>query len=132
MYDDSDRVIPLFIGQAKRNEPMTVFGKDKCLDFTYIDDTVDGLVLAVEKFDSAKNETLNLALGEATTIIRLAEVIKELLGISSEIHIENNRPGEVVQYIADISKAKKLLGYEPQTSFDEGIKKTVEWYEANA
>jgi len=131
MYDDSDRVIPLFIRQAKANETLTVFGKEKCLDFTYIDDTVNGLILAVEKLDDVKNETINLAFGEATTIVRLAEVIKDLLGSSSEIRTEDNRPGEVVQYIADISKAKKLLGYEPQTSFDEGIKKTIQWYEAS-
>ncbi|MBU0766686.1 SDR family NAD(P)-dependent oxidoreductase [Patescibacteria group bacterium] len=131
MYDDSDRVIPLFIRQAKANETMTIFGKDKCLDFTYIDDTVNGLILAVEKFDDAKNETINLAFGDATTIVRLAEVLKELHGSDSEIDIQDNRPGEVIQYIADISKAKKLLGYEPLTPFDEGIKKTVEWYNSN-
>jgi len=128
MYDDSDRVVPLFIRQAKANEKMTVFGKDKCLDFTYIDDTVNGLMLALKKIESAKNETINIAYGEGVQLVNLAETIKNLIGSGSEITIKDNRPGEVVRYVADISKAKKLLGYEPKTSFEEGIRKTVEWY----
>ncbi|MBU2213274.1 SDR family NAD(P)-dependent oxidoreductase [Patescibacteria group bacterium] len=131
MYDDSDRVVPLFIRQAKANETLIVFGEEKSLDFTYINDTANGLILALDKFEAAKNETINLAFGEATSIMQLAEVIKNLLGSQSEIRVEKNRPGEVVQYIADISKAKKLLGYDPKTPFDEGIKKTVEWYKSN-
>jgi nucleoside-diphosphate-sugar epimerase len=131
MYDDSDRVIPLFIKQAKANEALTVFGKDKCLDFTYIDDTIDGFILALDKFEEAKNETYNLAFGEGTTIVALANAVKDLLGSSSEVNIKDNRPGEVVKYVADISKAKERLGYRPKTSFEEGIKKTVEWYKKN-
>ena len=132
MYDDSDRVIPLFIRQAKANEQLTVFGKEKYLDFTYIDDTVEGLILTLEKFDEAKNDTYNIAYGEGITLVHLAEVIKELTGSSSKINITDNRPGEVVQYVADTSKAKAKLGYEPQISFPEGIKKTIEWYEKNS
>ena len=131
MYDDSDRVVPLFIRQAKANETLIVFGEEKSLDFTYIDDTANGLILALDKFEAAKNETINLAFGEATSIMQLAEVIKNLLGSQSEIRVEKNRPGEVVQYIADISKAKKLLGYDPKTPFEEGIKMTVGWYKSN-
>ena len=128
MYDDSDRVVPLFIRQAKANDTMTVFGRDKCLDFTYIDDTINGLMMMLEKFESAKNQTYNLACGKGTTIVHLAEKVKELLGSSSEIATKDNRMGEVVQYDADVDKAKAKLGYEPTTDFEEGIKKTVEWY----
>ena len=131
MYDDSDRVVPLFIKQAKANEGMTVFGKDKCLDFTYIDDTISGLLLMLENFDSAKNNIYNLACEKGTTIVHLAEKIKELLGSSSEITIKDNRPGEVVQYVANVDKAREKLGYNPQTDFDEGIKRTIEWYQKN-
>jgi UDP-glucose 4-epimerase len=131
MYDDSIRVVPLFIRQAKANEPMKVFGTDKCLDFTYIDDTVSGIMLTLEKFDTIQNQTINLAFGEGTTILKLAEQVKELLGSTSTIDLGDPRTGEVVRYIADISKAKKLLGYDPKTSFDEGIRKAVEWYAKN-
>ena len=131
MYDDSVRVVPLFFRQAKDNKTLNVFGKEKCLDFTYIDDCVAGIVLGVEKFETAKNDTYNLAYGEGTTILHLAEEMKRLLGSNSAIKTTSARTGEVTHYIADISKAKKKLGYSPKTPFSEGIKKSVEWYTKN-
>lgn len=131
MYDDSVRVVPLFIRLARANEPMMIFGKEKCLDFTYIDDTVSGIIAGIDRFESAKNDTYNLATGEGETIIKLAEDIKRLLKSSSEITLGASRTGEVIRYIADISKARKKLGYEPKISFDEGVKKAVEWYLTN-
>jgi nucleoside-diphosphate-sugar epimerase len=131
MYDDSERVVPLFFRGCRANETLHVFGKDKCLDFTYIDDTVSGIIASLEKFDSVKNATYNLAFGQGTTIVHLAERIKELLGSSSQIELGVPRTGEVVSYVADISKARQKLGYDPQTPFDRGIEKAVEWYKAN-
>lgn len=128
MYDDSVRVVPLYFRQAKAGEPMKVFGKDKCLDFTYIDDCVHGVILGIEKWEAAKNDTYNLAYGEGSTILRLAELMKELLESNSSLEIGTARTGEVTHYIADISKAKKVLGYNPQTKFEDGVKKAVEWY----
>jgi nucleoside-diphosphate-sugar epimerase len=128
MYDDSVRVVPLFIRQARAGEPMTVYGKDKCLDFTYIDDTVDGIIAGIEKFDTAKNDTYNIAYGEGTTIEDLAKSIQELVGTETEITFDDVRTGEIVKYTADIGKAKEKLEYNPKFPFSEGIKKTVEWY----
>lgn len=132
MYDDSIRVVPLFIRQTKADETLTIFGKDKCLDFTYIDDAVAGVMAMLEKFDSAKNDTYNLAFGQGTTIVELAEAVKQLMGSSSTLNIQDSRTGEVTRYIADISKARAKLGYDPKTPFSEGIKKAVEWYKENA
>ena len=131
MYDDSVRVVPLFFRQASANETMTVFGKDKFLDFTYIDDAVDGVMKAIASWDKAKNGTFNLAYGEGTSILHLAEKIKELLKSASKIEVKDSRTGEVTHYIADIGKAKKTFGYDPKTPFDEGIRKSMEWYKAN-
>jgi UDP-glucose 4-epimerase len=130
MYDESNRVIPLFIRRALAGETLTVFGKDKCLDFTYIDDAVQGIMLALEKFDAAKDDTYNIAYGEGVTLVHLAERVKELLRSRSEIVLGENRTGEVIRYVADIAKAKKMLGYKPITPFEEGIRKTVEWYQS--
>jgi nucleoside-diphosphate-sugar epimerase len=131
MYDDSERVVPLFIRKCRANEPMTVFGKEKCLDFTYIDDNVAGITKAIEQFEKGKNRTYNLAYGKGTTLVDLAETVKQLLGSTSEITLGASRVGEVTRYIADITRARETFGYEPQTSFEEGIKKSVEWYTAN-
>ena len=96
MYDDSIRVVPLFIRLARKNEPLKVFGKDKCLDFTYIDDAIQGVTKILEKFDAISGETINLAYGQGTTIVHLAERVKELLGATSMLEIGEPRTGEVV------------------------------------
>lgn len=132
MYDNSIRVVPLFFRQAKANETMKVFGKEKCLDFTYIDDATDGILGVVQNWTKAKNDTYNIAFGEGTTILALAESMKELLGSSSKIEIGSSRTGEVTHYIADISKAKKTFGYNPKTPFSEGVRKSVKWYQKNS
>ncbi|MDD4319312.1 MAG: NAD-dependent epimerase/dehydratase family protein [Candidatus Peribacteraceae bacterium] len=128
-YDDSERVVPLFIRRAKKNEPLTVFGKEKCLDFTYIDDAVAGILAALDRFEDAKNGTYNIACGKGTTLIHLAERVKELLKSASPVDVGDSRTGEVIRYVADITKARRILGYEPNTSFEEGIRKAVAWYE---
>ncbi len=128
MYDDSNRVIPLWFRQARNNETLRVFGKDKCLDFTYIDDTVQGIIGAVQHFDEAKNDTYNLAYGEGVSLLTVAEDIRRLLGSASEIALESSRTGEVVRYVADITKAKEKLGYSPTTRYASGIEKAIEWY----
>lgn len=130
-YDDSERVVPLFIRLARANKPLHIFGQSKCLDFTYIDDCVHGICQAIEHFETAKNTTYNIAFGEGTTIVHLANRIKEMLQSSSEMIMGEARTGEVTQYIADISKAKKQLQYNPQYSFEKGLEKAVEWYLTN-
>jgi UDP-glucose 4-epimerase len=131
MYDESDRVIPLFIRKAIKNENLVVFGKDKILDFTYIEDAVGGVIKVIQRFNKVKNNIFNIATGKGTKILFVAQLIKKFLNSKSRIIIKQNRPGEVVKYIADISKAKKLLNYEPRTDIIEGIKKTIEWYNRN-
>jgi len=128
MYDESDRVVPLFIRRCKAGEDLTVFGKDKLLDFTYIDDCVDGIRATLERWEHAHNDVYNLAYGEGTTIISVAEQVKELLGTGNKVILGEVRTGEVVKYIADTSKAKKKLLYAPKVPFAEGIMRSVQWY----
>lgn len=128
MYDSSDRLIPLYIQLAKENKDLIVFGRDKLLDFTYIDDTVAGIQLCIEKFDKIKNDVFNLAYGQGSSILEVAQLIKEFMNSKSKIVIKENRTGEVVKYIADISKAKSVIGYNPAITIVEGIKRSIEWY----
>lgn len=128
MYDDSDRVIPLFIRQTLNNEDLTIFGKDKVLDFTYIDDTVDGIIKCIEHFSQEKNSVFNLASGTSIPIIDVAKQIIQGMSGKNSIVLNENRPGEVIRSSIDISKAQKKLGYSPKTQIQEGIKKSIEWY----
>ena len=124
------RVIPLFIHTMLRDEPVTVFGADKTLDFTYVDDCVDGIVRGVERLLAGKvvNETINLAYGQGNTLVRAAELIAGAVGVEPKITLAPPLLGEVTHYVADTSKARQLLGYEPAVPLDDGIARAVAWY----
>ena len=128
MYDQSQRFIPLMLRKMKKNEDIEIFGKDKILDFTYIDDCVEGIIKCIEKFDKIKNNTFNIAFGKGSKLIDVAKLIKKNLQSKSRILLGKNRQGEVVKFVADISKAKKMLGYKPAYSLKEGIKLSIDWY----
>lgn len=130
-YDVSDRVVPLFIAQAQAEESLTVFGEGKILDFTYVDDCVNGVKRVVENFQKISGTTFNIASGEGSSLVNLAKLIVEKTGGNASVHIEPNRTGEVARYVADISKAEKLLGYESKYNFEQGIEKTIQWYLSN-
>jgi nucleoside-diphosphate-sugar epimerase len=124
------RVLPLFIHRTLRGEPVTVYGPEKVLDFTYVDDCVDGIARGVEALAAGRvqNETVNLAFGEGNTLVRAAELIAAAVGVEPQIESAPARLGEVTRYVADIRKARDLLGWEPQTPLDQGIPKAVSWF----
>lgn len=128
MYDESDRAIPFFIRKAQKNDPITVFGKEKLLDFTFLDDTVEGIIAGIERFDQAKNRVINLATGHGSTILEVAQMITAGLGSESSIQVLETRTGEVMKYVADITAANILLGYTPKVTIEEGIKRSILWY----
>ena len=129
MYDDSDRLVPLFIKLIKEGKDLVVFGEEKLLDFTYIDDTVNGIIKCVLEFERVKNDVYNLAYGAGTTILEVAQIVQKLSGNNkSKIIIEKNRPGEIIKYVADIDKIKKTIGYMPKVPIHDGIKKSFDWY----
>jgi UDP-glucose 4-epimerase len=113
-----------------RRETVTVFGRDKVLDFTYVDDCVEGITRGVEELAARRvtNETINLAFGEGNTLISAAELIADALGVDPQIETAPARLGEVTHYVADIRKAQDLLGWRPHTSLAEGIPKAVDWF----
>ncbi len=125
------RVLPLFTHAISRGEPITVYGgREKTLDFTYIDDCVDGIVRGVEALVEGRvvNQTINLAYGQGNTLVYAAERIAAELGTEPQMAIAPSLLGEVTHYVADLSKARALLGYDPQISLDEGIARSVAWF----
>jgi UDP-glucose 4-epimerase len=126
-----ERVLPLFMHQLSRNEPITVFGgDDKVLDFTFIDDCVDGIARGVYSLAEGRvsNKTVNLAYGQGNTLVRAAELIAAELDVEPSITMAPSLLGEVTHYVADVSKARELLGWEPQTALADGIPKSVAWF----
>jgi UDP-glucose 4-epimerase len=125
------RVIPLFTHRLIHNQPITIYGgSDKTLDFTYIDDCVDGLARGLEALVAGNvvNETINLAYGEGNTIVRAAELIAGALAVEPQITFTPALLGEVTHYVADIRKARDLLGWEPHVPLDEGVPRAVAWF----
>ncbi|MCD2200484.1 NAD-dependent epimerase/dehydratase family protein [Halobacterium sp. KA-4] len=127
-FDASDRVVPLFIAQASNGQDLTIYGNEKVLDFTYIEDCVDGIYKVLDNFSKSQGMTFNIASGEGASLVDLAEIVVDKVGADSAIHVEPSRTGEIARYVADISKAQKVLGYQPSFSFEEGIEETVNWY----
>jgi len=126
-----ERVLPLFMHQMSRGEPITVFGgEDKVLDFTYIDDCIDGIARGIERLagGTVANETINLAYGQGNTLIRAAELIAAELSVAPQINHAASLLGEVTHYVADIRKARELLDWQPATPLDQGIPKGVAWF----
>lgn len=123
------RVIPKFIDQINQGQEITVYGQDKILDFTYVDDCVSGVIGGIKLLINGKeaNQTINLAFGQGQTLMAMAELIGAALGVAPEISIRPSRVGEVTHYVANIGKARALLNYNPQTPLDQGIPKAVEW-----
>jgi len=127
-YDTLNRVIPLFIAHCLARKPIDIFGRGKALDFVFIDDAVDGIIRALDRFDQAKNEPYNIASGTGLELSELAEMLKKLTASPVTVSVSDNREGEVMRYVGNIEKAKRVLGYEPKTAFAEGLKRAIEWY----
>jgi UDP-glucose 4-epimerase len=128
--DRMERVIPLFIHKISHDQPITIFGRDKVLDFTYIDDCVAGVYAGIKLLHenpSAAKQTINLAFGQGNSLVDMAAFIAEALGKEPKVTIEPSQVGEVTHYVANVGKARALLNYEPKTPLKEGINKAVNW-----
>jgi UDP-glucose 4-epimerase len=126
-----ERVVPLFIRRLSEGKLVTIFGADKILDFTYVDDCVDGIVRGAERLVSGEvfNHTINLAYGEGNSLVWLAQLIARELGVVPQLRVEPaKRVGEVTHYVADLSRARELLGYQPSTNLEHGVHLAVKWW----
>jgi dTDP-glucose 4,6-dehydratase len=120
------RVVPAFVSQALRNEDFTVFGDGtQTRSFCYVDDEVRGILL-LAKSDFA--EPVNIGNPAEFTMLQFAETVKRLTGSSSKIKFMPLPKDDPKQRKPDISRARELLGWEPQVSHEDGLRKTIEWF----
>ncbi|MGA7730817.1 MAG: NAD-dependent epimerase/dehydratase family protein [Chloroflexia bacterium] len=124
-----ERVIPLFIQRISQDEPITIYGENKVLDFTYVDDCVSGIISGIHALHAGRveNHTINLAYGSGNSLVKMAHLIAGALDKEPNITIAPTQIGEVTHYIADITTARQLLGYEPKVPLEEGIPRAVQW-----
>ncbi len=122
-------VIPKFITRMLDGQPPTIYGDgNQSRDFTYIDNVVHGNLLAATS-DKAPGEMMNLATGGNINLLELVDKLNAILGLDlAPIH-DPPRSGDILHSQADIDKAGELLGYEPIVTFDDGLARTVSWYQ---
>lgn len=126
--DHLTRVIPLFISQALRGEPLMLNGRSNTFDFTHLDDTVNGIIKAIEWIElteAGSCEDFNICTGKTTSLERLAELVIEFTGSSSEIKDNSRRDYDVNNFCGSWEKAKRLLDYSPSISIEEGLKRVI-------
>ncbi len=125
-----ERVIPLFIRRILDGEPITIFGPEKTLDFTYVDDCVRGIVAGIEALLDGRinGQVINLAAGKGQTLLEMVRFIEQATGCKARMRTRPARHGEITRYVADLSKAKELLNYQPGVYLEEGIRRSLDWW----
>jgi len=121
-------VIPNFITAMLDNRPVTIFGDgEQSRDFTHVDNVVQANLLALAAPD-VSGEVFNVACGRRVTLNELAAELRELTGADAEPIYAPPRPGEVRHSLADLTRARERIGYEPSVDLREGLTRTIEHY----
>ncbi len=122
-----DMALFLFTDAILRDKPIQVFGEGKMQrDFTYIDDIADGVVASIDK--NYPEEIFNLGCGRMEELLSYVATIEKATGKTANKELLPMQAGDVRKTSADISKAKKMLGFEPKTMIADGVPKFVEWF----
>jgi UDP-glucuronate 4-epimerase len=126
-----DLAIHKFAKLISEGRPIPVFGDGTTRrDYTYIDDIISGVRAAMD-YDQSNYEVINLGESRTVELRELISLLEKALARRAEIDRQPLQPGDVTQTFADISKARRLLGYSPATQIEEGIEKFVEWFRAS-
>ncbi|MGH2590921.1 MAG: SDR family NAD(P)-dependent oxidoreductase [Actinomycetota bacterium] len=127
-------VIPRFTVACLTGQPPVIYGDgEQARDFTYIDDVIEANIQVALAPEQAAGRVLNVAGGrKPTTVNRLLEMIAAELGVETKAVHEPPRDGDIRLSEADVSLARKLIGYEPAVGIDDGIRRTVAWFQDHA
>src|SRR5579872_5097677 len=127
-------VLAKFITQMLRGERCVIFGDGKqSRDFTYIDNVVSANLLACKASASeVAGRVFNIATGTRVDLNETVQILKKLTGCPGRVDYEPERAGDVKHSLADLSLAKRHLGYQPLVNFEEGLRRTIEWYRSRS
>ena len=121
-------VIPIFVGKALEGQPLTVAGDgSQYRQFVYVEDLAEGNVLALKP--AAMHRTYNLDGAEKISVLQIAETIRKVIG-DVNIQFVEGRPGDFAGKVGVSQRAKDELGWEPKVSFEEGLRRYIEWYKS--
>ena len=123
-----DLAIHKFARLISQGQPIPIFGDGTTRrDYTYIDDIISGVVAAM-KYDQSQFEVINLGESQTVELRRLVELLERAFGKRAILDHQPLQPGDVPLTYADVSKARRLLGYNPQTNIEAGIDRFVDWF----
>jgi len=126
-----DLAIHKFTRAILNDQPLTVYGNgNTSRDYTYVGDIVQG-ILGAMKYSDSNFEIINLGNHYSISLIDLIRAIEKITGKSALLQYGPDQPGDVPKTYADISKAKRLLGYDPQTKLETGLTAFVDWFTSN-
>lgn len=121
-------VIPLFMTRILNGQSPIIYGDGlQSRDFTYVDNVVDAILLAADA-ENVNGQTVNIASGKSYSLLTLVEVLSEQLQQQVTPTHEPPRTGNIKDSLADITKARELLNYEPTIGLEEGLRRTVDYY----
>jgi len=121
-------IVPITIERVLSGKPPIVYGDGlQTRDYIYVKDVVEGLI-KLYGCQESRGKVVNLATGKEITILEIANAIKNETGFEGEIDFQPERKADVRRHCGDITLAKELIDFSPQTSFKDGIKETVSWY----
>jgi dTDP-glucose 4,6-dehydratase len=133
-YQHPEKMIPRFVTQALRDEPLTIHGRGEASrDWVYVDDHAEAIAALVDADPEAvAGEAINVATGTGKSVVEIADLVLDLLAKprSLKAHTQD-RPGQVTRNVGSTDKAERLLGWRARTSFEEGLERTVRWYRDN-
>lgn len=125
-------VIPIFVTRLLSGKPPIVYGDGlQSRDFTFVGNVVKGNLLASEA-PGVAGKIINLADGRQTTLLRLIELLNEMLGTNTKVDFQPARVGDVRESLADITLARKLLNFHPEVELEEGLRRTIHYYRSLA
>jgi UDP-glucose 4-epimerase len=123
--------IPAFVMAILKDEPPTIYGDgEQSRDFTYVDNVVHANLLAARAKHTA-GEAINIACGQAVTLNEIIAMINTSVGKNVKPVYTDRRAGDVMHSLADIKLARKLIGFKPRVSFEQGLRKAIAWYREN-
>jgi UDP-glucose 4-epimerase len=122
-------VLAKFISQMLRGEQPTIFGDgEQSRDFTYIDNAVEANLLSCHAASQAAGKVFNVATGRRVTLNETFQLLRGMTSYKGQPIYGPERGGDIKHSLADISQAEEYLGYKPKVDFEEGLRRTVEWY----
>jgi len=127
-------VLAKFITGMLEGKPPTIFGDgEQSRDFTYIDNCVQAnLAACTAPAKQAAGEVFNIATGARFTLNQTVEILRTLTGYTGKVQYAEERAGDIKHSLADVDRARQHIGYDPKIDFEEGLRRTVEWYRTQA